>query len=210
MDIIGLFLSGAALFLNGIMLVGKADEKNVGIFNLFVGAFQVIAPFYLIIVSGQDHWFLYEKAATFLFGLTYLYVGITLLKGMNGSGLGYYSLWVSIIALGYVIESIIHFLDMVNAMTWLLWSFLWFLFFVINTQKININKFVGKVAIIQSWITLTLPSLFSFIGIWGNKWMYNFWIIVLGISIIYFLLLAYKQFFYQKKRSFKGILNISK
>lgn len=76
MDSIGLLLSGAALFLNGLMLLGKANDKNVGVFNLFVGVFQMIAPFYLIIVSDQTNWVLYEKAAIFLFGLTYLYVGV--------------------------------------------------------------------------------------------------------------------------------------
>ncbi|OIK16015.1 urease accessory protein UreI [Bacillus sp. MUM 116] len=204
MDTIGLLLSGSALFLNGLMLLGKADEKNVGVFNLFVGAFQVIAPFYLIIVSGQDHWILYEKAATFLFGFTYLYVGITLLKGMNGSGLGYYSLWVSMIALVYVIESIMHYHDLVNAFTWLMWSLLWFLFFVINTKKINIDKFVGKVAIVQSWTTLTLPSLFSLIGIWGSNMMKTFWMILLGFSFLYFGYLAYKQFYYKKRLALKA------
>ena len=92
MGYIGLLLSGAALFLNGLMLLGKADEKNVGVFNLFVGAFQVIVPFYLIITSDQSNWILYERTAIFLFGLTYLYVGVTVLKGMQGTGLGYYSL----------------------------------------------------------------------------------------------------------------------
>ncbi|MGF9807221.1 AmiS/UreI family transporter [Bacillus sp. PK9-021] len=200
MDQIGLLLSGAALFLNGLMLLGKADEKNVGVFNLFVGAFQVIVPFYLIITSDQSNWILYERTAIFLFGLTYLYVGVTVLKGMQGTGLGYYSLWVSIIALVYVTVSLVHYHDVINAITWILWSFLWLLFYVLNTSKKDVSAYVGKVAIVQSWVTLTIPALFSLTGVWGNKDMYNMWGIVLVASIIYFVYLGYRLFFSQPQK----------
>ncbi|TYR81904.1 urease accessory protein UreI [Priestia megaterium] len=199
MDSIGLLLSGAALFLNGLMLLGKANDKNVGVFNLFVGAFQVIVPLYLIIVSDQSNWILYEKAAIFLFGFTYLYVGITVIKGMDGTGLGYYSLWVSIIALVYMVVAIIHYQDIVNAITWLLWAFLWFLFYFINTQDKDITEFVGKVAIVQSWVTLTIPALFTLTGVWGTEGLYNAWIAVLIVSVFYFGYIGYKLYFAERK-----------
>lgn len=73
MSFVGLFLSGAVLFLNSLMLLGKAEAKSVGIFNIFVGILQMIIPFYLIVHSNQGNWELYNNAAIFLFGLTYLY-----------------------------------------------------------------------------------------------------------------------------------------
>ncbi|PKG24710.1 AmiS/UreI family transporter [Niallia nealsonii] len=200
MDQIGLLLSGAALFLNGLMLLGKADEKNVGIYNLFVGAFQVIAPFYLIITSDQNNWVLYEKSAIFLFGFTYLYVGVTVLKGMKGTGLGYYSLWVSIIGLVYVTVSFVRYQDINNAITWILWSFLWFLFFVLNTSKKDVSKFVGKVAIVQSWVTLTLPALFSLTGVWRS--IYNIWSVVLILTILYFVCTTFSNFLLDRRKQF--------
>jgi hypothetical protein len=36
------------LFLNGLLLLGKADAKGVAVFNLFVGGLQTAIPFYLI------------------------------------------------------------------------------------------------------------------------------------------------------------------
>ncbi|MCG3017776.1 hypothetical protein KZ288_29020, partial [Escherichia coli] len=81
----------------------------------------------------------YEKAAIFLFGLTYLYVGVTVIKGMEGTGLGYYSLWVSILALVYMTIAFTRYGDVVNGLTWLLWAFLWFLFYFINTQERDIT-----------------------------------------------------------------------
>ena len=37
MGYVGLLLSGAALFLNSLVILGKVEEKSAGVFNLFVG-----------------------------------------------------------------------------------------------------------------------------------------------------------------------------
>lgn len=144
MGYVGLLLSGAALFLNSLVILGKAEMKSAGVFNLFVGALQIIIPFYLIMISDQSNWTVYSYAATFLFGLTYLYVGVTFIKGMDSSGLGWFCIWVAIIALFYMVVSFVQFHDVVNALTWFMWALLWYLFFVLNTQKrTSINILAG-------------------------------------------------------------------
>lgn len=192
MGYIGLLLSGAALFLNSLVILGKAEMKSAGVFNLFVGALQIIIPFYLIMISDQSNWTVYSYAATFLFGLTYLYVGVTFIKGMDSSGLGWFCIWVAIIALFYMVVSFVQFHDVVNALTWFMWALLWYLFFVLNTQKKNINQYLGRVAFVQSWVTLTLPSLFYFMGVWGEGFVYELWVYVSVISILYFCYCIYK------------------
>jgi hypothetical protein len=192
MGFVGLFLSGAVLFLNSLMLLGKADGKSVGIFNIFVGAIQIIIPFYLLVTSDQNNWELYNIASIFLFGLTYLYVGITLLKGLEGNGLGWFCLWVSIVAVVYTITSIVHFHDVVDALTWGMWAFLWFLFFLTNTLKKKIDDFLGKVAFVQSWVTLTIPSLLYFLGVWDTQFVSQIWTYVLILSIIFFVVSLFK------------------
>jgi len=187
MSYVGLLLSGAALFLNSMVMAGKADGKSAGVFNVFVGILQIVIPFYLLTVSDQSHWTIYQYAATFLFGLTYLYVGVTSYKGLEGDGLGWFSLWVSVIALVYTLVSAVHFHDMVSALTWLMWAFLWFLFFLANTLKRMINAYVAKVAFVQSWVTLTLPSLLYFTGVWGTALVQMLWLYVSILSIVYFL-----------------------
>ncbi|MBA2876828.1 AmiS/UreI family transporter [Thermaerobacillus caldiproteolyticus] len=183
---VGLFLSGATLFLNSLMLFGKANEKSVGVFNLFVGAFQVIAPFYLIAVSDQHHWTIFNLACIFLFGFTYLYVGVTTLKGLEGNGLGWYSLWVSIIAIVYAVVSVIHFHDIINALIWIMWAYLWFLFFLSMSLNKKIDTYIGKVAFVQSWVTLTIPALLSLTGVWKTDFVSRVWFYVLILSIVYF------------------------
>ena len=185
MGYVGLLLSGAALFLNSLVILGKVEMKSAGVFNLFVGALQIIIPFYLIMISDQSNWTVYSYAATFLFGLTYLYVGVTFIKGMDSSGLGWFCMWVAIIALFYMVISLVQFHDVVNALTWFMWALLWYLFFVLNAQKKNINQYLGRIAFVQSWVTLTLPSLFYFMGVWGEGFVYELWVYVSVISILY-------------------------
>ncbi|MBE5096148.1 AmiS/UreI family transporter [Bacillus thuringiensis] len=192
MGYVGLLLSGAALFLNSLVILGKAEMKSAGVFNLFVGALQIIIPFYLIMISDQSNWTVYSYAATFLFGLTYLYVGVTFIKGMDSSGLGWFCIWVAIIALFYMVVSFVQFHDVVNTLTWFMWALLWYLFFVLNTQKKNINQYLGRIAFVQSWVTLTLPSLFYFMGVWGEGFVYELWVYVSVISILYFCYCIYK------------------
>ncbi|MGE1041793.1 AmiS/UreI family transporter [Bacillus wiedmannii] len=192
MGYVGLLLSGAALFLNSLVILGKAEMKSAGVFNLFVGALQIIIPFYLIMISDQSNWTVYSYAATFLFGLTYLYVGVTFIKGMDSSGLGWFCIWVAIIALFYMVVSFVQFHDVVNALTWFMWALLWYLFFVLNTQKKNIDQYLGRIAFVQSWVTLTLPSLFYFMGVWGEGFVYELWVYVSVISILYFCYCIYK------------------
>jgi len=192
MGYVGLLLSGAALFLNSLVILGKAEMKSAGVFNLFVGALQIIIPFYLIMISDQSNWTVYSYAATFLFGLTYLYVGVTFIKGMDSSGLGWFCIWVAIIALFYMVVSFVQFNDVVNALTWFMWALLWYLFFVLNTKKKNINQYLGRIAFVQSWITLTLPSLFYFMGVWGEGFVYELWVYVSVISILYFCYCIFK------------------
>lgn len=192
MSFVGLFLSGAVLFLNSLMLAGKAEAKSVGIFNIFVGIIQLIIPFFLIIASGQHHWELYQYAAIFLFGLTYLYVGLTALMGLDGKGLGWFCLWVVIIAVVYTFTSMMHFHDAVSAITWGMWAFLWFLFFLSNSLQMKIDHYLAIVAFIQSWVTLTIPSLLYFLGIWNTPVVNQIWSYVLIGSIVYFGISLFK------------------
>ncbi|BBU39482.1 AmiS/UreI family transporter [Aeribacillus composti] len=98
-----------------------------------------------------------NASGIFLFGLTYLYVGISNLKNFNSSGLGWYSLWVAILALGYSYINFIKLQDIKFGIIWLMWSFLWTLFYLLLAQKKNIAIFTGWVAFIQAWITATSP-----------------------------------------------------
>jgi putative amide transporter protein len=185
---IALFLSGAVLFLNSLLLLGKAEARSVGFFNVFIGIIQLFIPFYLIISSDQTNWDFYHSAPVFLFGLTYLYFGITVLKNLEGNGLGWFCLWVSVIAVFYSITSFVQFHDVVNGLTWGMWVLLWFLFFLSNTLNKKMDRYIGYVAFVQSWVTLTIPALLFFLGVWGTPVVVQIWSVVLIVATISFII----------------------
>ncbi|MED1864827.1 AmiS/UreI family transporter [Fictibacillus nanhaiensis] len=190
MGAIGLLFSGGALFLNSLMLLGKAEEKSVAFFNILVGLLQVITPIYLIITSDGSNWSMFNNGAVFLFGFTYLYLGVTILKGFDSSGLGWYSLWVSMMAIVYALVFYVQENDVVNALTWVLWAFLWFLFFLSSALKKPYENYIGRVAFVQSWVTLTLPSLFMLLDFWQNAKLQEIWTYICIGSMVYFVVEA--------------------
>ncbi|WP_342615492.1 AmiS/UreI family transporter [Peribacillus frigoritolerans] len=184
MSNVGLMYVGAVLFINGIMLLGKIDNKSAGIFNLFVGSLQVFTPIYLIVTSNGDAWTIFSASGLFLFGFTYLYVGISNLTNASNSGIGYYSLWVAILAIGFACVNFFHFEDIPFAIIWLMWSFLWTLFYLLLAKGKDIATYTGWIAFTQSWITATIPAFLSMTGIWQQL---NTSVIVI-VEIVFFIL----------------------
>ena len=164
---VGLLFVGAVLFMNGLMLLGKVDSRAAAIFNLFVGGLQVLTPTYLIIAANDDPKRIMLASGIFLFGFTYLYVGIGLLIGLDTTGVGYYSLFVAIVALGYSFVSFRLVKDQPFGVIWLYWAFLWFLFFLLLGLKIeSLTTYVGWVTAIEGWVTGVIPAYLLLTGYW--------------------------------------------
>lgn len=166
---VGLLYVGAVLFLNGLMLLGKVDARAAGVFNLFVGVLQVITPTYLIFTAGGDPDTILAASGIYLFGFTYLYVGIGLLANLDTTGVGYFSLFVSIMALGYSFVNFRRFDDPPFGVIWLYWSFLWALFFVLLGLKRPISAYTGWVTVIQAWVTAAIPAFLILGGYWSTS-----------------------------------------
>lgn len=181
---VGLLYVGAVLFVNALMLLGKIDTKSAGIFNLFVGTLQVFTPIYLI-MTAHNSWEIFSASGIFLFGFTYLYVGISNLTGSSSSGVGWYSLWVSILAIGYSMINFYHFGDFKFGVIWLMWAFLWGLFFLLLAQNRDIGRFTGWVTLIESWVTCTVPAFLSMTGLWAQVTTTVVWIAVLLVIALF-------------------------
>ena len=85
---VGLLYVGAVLFINGIMLLGWLDAKSAAPMNFFVGGLQVLTPTYIIFTANGNQDTILAASGLYLFGFTYLYVGINLTAGLDGTGLG--------------------------------------------------------------------------------------------------------------------------
>jgi len=171
---VGLLFVGAVLFMNGLMLLGKVDSRAAAIFNLFVGGLQVLTPTYLIIAANDDPRRIMLASGIFLFGFTYLYVGIGLLMGLDTTGVGYYSLFVAIVALGFAFASFRLANDPPFGVIWLYWAFLWFLFFLLLGLKIeSLTTYVGWVTAIEGWVTGVIPAFLLLTGYWVAENFYE-------------------------------------
>jgi hypothetical protein len=164
---VGLLYVGAILFLNGVMLLGWVEAKSAAPLNLFVGALQVFTPTYLIVTSGGDADTILAASGIYLFGFTYLYVGINLLGGYDGTGLGWFSLFVAGAAIVYSALNFTKYNDAGFGVIWLYWSFLWALFFVLlGLKRERITRYTGAVAAIEGIVTGAIPAFLLMVGAW--------------------------------------------
>ncbi|MFB7290737.1 AmiS/UreI family transporter [Actinacidiphila glaucinigra] len=166
---VGLLFVGAVLFMNGLLLLQKVDPKSAAVFNLFVGALQVLTPTYLIFTAGNDQDKILAASGLYLFGFTYLYVGIVLLADIDNICVGWYSLFVAIVALGYSFVNFHLFKDYPFGVIWLYWAFLWGLFFlVLGLGKTELSTYVGWVTAIEGWVTGVIPAALLLSGYWKH------------------------------------------
>ena len=168
MSSVGLLFVGSVLFLNGLLFLGKADVKSAAVFNLFVGALQVAIPFYLISHARTPSDIL-GAAGIFLFGFTYLYVGIVNLAGFKADGIGWYSLWVAALATGFGLTTILRFHDTPTGLLWLQWAVLWALFWLVLALGYDrLTTVAGWLTLILSFTTCTIPGFLLLLGDWGK------------------------------------------
>src|SRR4051812_16803574 len=107
MAAVGLFYVGAVLFVNGLMLLGRVNARAAGYLNLFVGTLQVVIPTALLIQAQGDPAKILAASGLYLFGFTYLYVGLNLLTDTDGTRVGRYSLFVAAAAVGFSIVNFV-------------------------------------------------------------------------------------------------------
>jgi putative amide transporter protein len=179
MSDVGLMFVGAVLFVNGLLLLGKIDGKGAAVFNLFVGALQVAIPFYLIATAPTANDILLDSGI-FLFGFTYLYVGISNLAGHEPAGLGWYSAWVALMAAAFGITNIVKFHDPTIGLLWLQWAVLWGLFWVVlGLGQTRLTTLTGWLTLILSFTTCTIPGYLLLLGEWGHV---HTWLVLLVIA----------------------------
>lgn len=159
MGTVGLFYVGAVLFVNGLMLLGVVEGRSAAPINLFVGALQVLTPTFLLFTAGTDPAKILAASGLYLFGFTYLYVGIGQLAGLDSTGVGWFSLFVAVSALGYSWANFSIVGDAAFGVIWLYWAFLWGLFFVLlGLKRERIARYTGAVTAIQAWVTAAIPA----------------------------------------------------
>jgi hypothetical protein len=164
---VGLFYVGAVLIIDGLMLLGRISARGAAPLNFFVGALQVVTPTVLILQSGGDEAVIFAASGLYLFGFTYLWVAINNVTGWGGEGLGWFSLFVAIAALGYSWHAFTAEADPAFGVIWVLWAVLWFLFFLLlGLQRDALGAAVGFVAVVDGVLTAAIPAFLIVSGNW--------------------------------------------
>lgn len=158
----GLLFVGAVLFINGLSLLGHVKGKSLVPMNIFVGILQVITPFYLIFTANGNPAAILGASGLFLFGFTYLYVAATNIYNLDGSGLGWFCLYVVFAAPMYAWFNLREATEAgyVLGVLWISWTYLWFLFWlVLSLGKTSLTRYTGAVCATQGIITAFIPAI---------------------------------------------------
>jgi hypothetical protein len=171
MGSVGLLYVGAVLAVNGLMLMGRVDPRAAAPLNLFVGALQVVTPTYLIFTAGGDPAVILGASGIYLFGFTYLYVGINLLGNLDGTGLGWFSAFVAACAVVFAGLNFFYIQprDAAFGVIWLYWAVLWGLFFVVlGLKREEFTRYTGAIALVAGLLTAAVPAFMLLTGIWDD------------------------------------------
>lgn len=169
MGAVGLLYVGAVLFVNGLALCGLVRGTSMIPINLFVGLLQVITPLYLIFSAHGDQAVIVGASGLFLFGFTYLYVAMNNAFNLDGTGLGWFSLFVAVSAVVYSWWNFSSYSALTSddpavgdlfGVLWASWAVLWFLFFlVLGLGKTQLTTFTGAWCAAQGIYTGLVPAL---------------------------------------------------
>jgi len=170
MGSVGLLYVGAVLVINGLALLGRVGSRDAVPLNLFVGALQVFTPTYLVVTADGDPDTVLAAAGLYLFGFTYLYVALGTLLHLEGTGLGWFSLFVAACALVYAVLNATRFDDLAFAVIWLMWAYLWLLFFlVLALGHAGLTRYTGGIAVVEGVVTGAVPALLLLTGEWAGR-----------------------------------------
>jgi hypothetical protein len=186
---VGLLYVGAVLIVNGLMLLGYVEARAAAPLNLFVGALQVVTPTYLIFTAGGDTTTILAASGLYLFGFTYLYVGINLLANLDGTGLGWFSAFVAVCAVVYAGLNQWYSSppDSAFALIWLYWAVLWALFWVVlGLRREEWTRYTGAVAVMAGVVTAAIPAFLLLVGEWTPR--VNTWAVTLLVLEVLSLL----------------------
>lgn len=161
---------GAVLFCNGLWLIGKISDQEIGIINIFAGAVGALAAAISMVLGAvrDDFGAIVFGAEVLLFAFTYLWVAYNRYAKTDGRGLGWFCLFVAVTAVPTA------WLTLAGAggnvwLTWLgvnwaAWAVLWFLFWLLLAMQRPIAKLTGYVTAIEGVLTGWIPAYLLMMG----------------------------------------------
>ncbi len=170
-----LLLSGAALLINGLAALNVVPARDAAVFSLVIGSAQLVLGVTYLAgtavtagTAGAGPQVLLSASGMFLFGLTYVYVGLDFLLGLGSRGLGWFCGMVA--AFGLLLAAAWLRDNPLLAVLWLCWSVLWGLFFASLALGLDsIKPFTGWALVLTSQVSATVPAFLGMTGLWPYR-----------------------------------------
>lgn len=156
-----LFYVGAVLFLNGLWLMGKIADREIIVINIVTALVSASAVLHDVYGAGADGASIRNGTLSLLFCTTYFWVAYNRFSGVDGRGLGWFSLFVAITAVPVALDTLLSAhsaLDWWMGINWAAWALLWALFFALLALKKPIERMTGWLCIAQGVLTGWIPG----------------------------------------------------
>jgi hypothetical protein len=165
MSYICLLLSGAALLINGLGLLGRVAPRDSGFFNLVIGVLQLVIALLIASTGGPEA--AGSASGIVLFGLTYLYVGLSSVAGLGSAGVGWFCAFVAVLAVVFAGTAADG--DPVSSVLWLSWAVLWSLFFLLLARgATRLTRITAWSAILVGTASTVIPAVLGLNGAWPS------------------------------------------
>ena len=165
-----LFYVGAVLILNGLWMLERISDREIWVINLFVGVLSLLAAFRQAFGADADAASVKAAALSLLFSLTYLWLAANRFSGVDGRGLGWFSLFVAITAVPVAADTLRgaqNTGEIWLGLSWAAWAVLWLLFFLQLVLRKPVTRIAAWLAIGEGVLTGWLPGYLLLTGVIG-------------------------------------------
>ena len=156
-----LFYVGAVLFLNGLWLLGRIQDREIVVINVVAGTVSGAVVLHDAFGAAAVGASIRNAALTLLFATTYLWVAYNRVTGVDGRGLGWFSLFVAITTVPVFLREIMQASSAMGvwlAANWAVWGVLWFMYFLLLALGRPIQRQTGWVTLSTGILTGWLPG----------------------------------------------------
>ncbi|MDB6178418.1 AmiS/UreI family transporter [Paracoccus sp. Z330] len=153
---------GAVLFLNGLWLMGKIEDREIVVINIVSGLVATAVAVQSAFGPGADAGSIRAAALTLLFATTYLWVAYNRLTQVDGRGLGWFSFFVALTLVPVILRAYAAASsggEIWLATNWLIWAVLWFMYFLLLALGRPILKQTAWATVFAGIFTGWVPGI---------------------------------------------------
>ncbi len=163
---LSLLYVGVVLILNGICLFGRIADREIVIINLCVAGISFLVALHAAYFA-QTIADVRNAAMVLLFAITYLWIAYNRITDCDGRGLGWFSLIVAVTVLPMAALTLLDgngIMAIWLAFCWAAWAVLWFMYFLLLTVQMPIQKHAAGFTLFCGFFTGWLPGMVLLFG----------------------------------------------